>query len=126
MGGKSLAQARGVYGVLLLALALSGCATSSSRWELVAAGAALADIGSTGAGLERGGEEANSLLYGSSPSSGRMLAVNAGAYAGMWAMLRHQSPLTRQRAWRNVAVLRLAVTAWNLSQAGCFCFRFSF
>lgn len=118
-------SARARLSALLLALALSGCATASSRWELVAAGAALADIGSTGTGLERGGEEANPL-YGASPSAGRVLALNVAAYAGTWALVRHQSPRARQRVWRNVTVLRLAVTAWNLSQAGCFCFRFSF
>lgn len=111
--------------LLALLLSTTGCATASSRWELVAASAALADIGSTGAGLEHGGKEANPL-YGPDPSVGRVLALNAAAYAGTWAMVRHQSPRTQQQVWRNVAILRLAVTAWNLSQAGCLCFRFSF
>ena len=111
--------------LLTLLFILTGCATSTSRWEVVAAGAALADIGSTGAALSRGGEEGNPV-YGRSPSFRQMLVLNAAAGAGTWAMTRHLSRHHQQQVWRNVAVLRLLVTAWNLSQSGCACFKFSF
>lgn len=112
--------------VLLVILVFTGgCASSGSRWEIAALGAALADIGSTGGGLANGAREANPI-YGQSPSSEKMLAINLGVYAGVWSMTRNRDELIQQRVWRNVTVLRLLVTGWNLSQSGCACFKFTF
>lgn len=111
--------------LLVLTLFASGCATSGSRWEIAALGAALADIGSTGGGLANGAREANPV-YGGSPSAEKMLAINLGVYAGVWSMTRNRDEVIQQRVWRNVTVLRLLVTGWNLSQSGCACFKFTF
>jgi hypothetical protein len=111
--------------LLVITLLASGCATSGSRWELAALGAALADIGSTGGGLANGAREANPI-YGQSPSAEKMLAINLGAYAGVWSMTRNRDEVAQQRMWRNVTIIRLLVTGWNLSQSGCACFRFTF
>lgn len=111
--------------LLVIALSASGCATSDSRWELAAVGAAVAEIGSTGGGLANGAREANPI-YGESPSAEEMLAINLGAYAGIWYMTRNEDKLIQQKVWRTVTIIRLLVTGWNLSQSGCACFKFTF
>lgn len=110
---------------LVVVVALCGCATSQSRWEIAALGAALADIGSTGAGLENGGREVNPV-YGENPSVERILAVNLALHAGIFYTSRDADPAARQKIWRNVTILRLLVAGWNLSQSRCACLRFSF
>jgi hypothetical protein len=98
---------------------LTGCATASSRWETAAVGAALADIASTGGALSKGEQfQEGNPVYGKSPSSGKMLALNAGAYAGVWALTREIAPIERQKVWRAVTILRLLVAGWNLSKSG--------
>lgn len=111
--------------LLVILVFASGCATSSSQWEIAALGAALADIGSTGGGLANGAREANPV-YGESPSAEKMLAINLGVYAGVWSMARNRDEVVQQRMWRNVTIIRLLVTGWNLSQSGCACFKFTF
>jgi hypothetical protein len=111
--------------LLVIALFASGCATSGSKWEIAALGAALADIGSAGGGLANGASEANPV-YGESPSAEKMLAINAGIYAGVWSATRNHDELVQQKVWRTVTILRLLVTGWNLSQSGCACFKFTF
>ena len=111
-----------LLGILVFA---SGCATSGSRWEIAALGAALADIGSTGGGLANGAREANPV-YGESPSAETMLAINLGVYAGVWSMTRNHDEAIQQKVWRNVTIIRLLVTGWNLSQSRCACFKFTF
>ena len=111
--------------LLVILVFTGGCASSGSRWEIAALGAALADIGSTGGGLANGAREANPI-YGQSPSAEKMLAINLGVYAGVWSMTRNRDEAIQQRMWRNVTVLRLLVTGWNLSQSRCACFRFTF
>jgi len=111
--------------LLVIALSAAGCATVDSRWEVAAMGAAVAEIGSTGGGLANGAEEANPV-YGESPSAKKMLAINLGVYAGIWAITQHEDKLIQQKVWRFVTVVRLLVTGWNLSQSGCACFKFTF
>lgn len=111
--------------LVAITLLLSGCATSSSRWEVAALGASLADIGSTGNGLESGFREANPI-YGENPSVEKMLAVNLGMYAGVWYMTRNSDDVVKQRNWRTFTLIRLLAAGWNLSQTGCACFKFSF
>lgn len=111
--------------LLVLLVFTGGCASSGSRWEIAALGAALADIGSTGGGLANGAREANPI-YGENPSAEKMLAVNLGVYAGVWSMTRNRDEVIQQRMWRNVTIVRLLVTGWNLSQSGCACFKFTF
>lgn len=112
--------------MVLGAALLSGCASTSSRWETVAVGAALADIASTGGALEKGGFKEANPIYGSNPSSETMLALNAGVYGGIWALSRDMDPVQRQKMWRTVAIVRLLVAGYNLSQNGCACFSISF
>lgn len=111
--------------LVLITLLLSGCATTSSRWELAAVGATLADIGSTGGGLEQGMKEQNPV-YGEQPSSGQMIALNALLLAGVWCLTRNMEDSSRQRVWRNVALIRIAAVAWNVSQTGGAGFKISF
>ena len=111
--------------LLVILVFTGGCASSGSRWEIAALGAALADIGSTGGGLANGAREANPI-YGQSPSAEKMLAINLGVYTGVWSMTRNRDEVIQQRMWRNVTILRLLVTGWNLSQSGCACFKFTF
>ncbi|HEV2856162.1 MAG TPA: hypothetical protein VHC97_25460 [Thermoanaerobaculia bacterium] len=96
----------------------TGCATSASHWEKAAVGAALADIASTGGAMSKPGFKEANPIYGPQPTSGKMLAVNAGVYAGVWALTRDLNPVQRQRLWRTVTVLRLLVVGWNLSKNG--------
>lgn len=123
---------------LIATLSMTGCATttgfstgsdlkpgSGSKWEAVAFGAALMDVGSTGGALEKGFQEANPI-YGSSPSSEEMLAVNLGLHAGLSALTRSMDPESRRKTWRTIALIRLLAAGWNLSQNGCACFSFSF
>lgn len=102
-------------------LLLSSCVSQGSRWEIAAAAAALADIGTTGGALANGATEANPV-YGKSPSPAQVFTLNAGAYGATWALIRHLDPVNRQRVWRAVTVVRLLATAWNLNQ-GCVCFK---
>jgi hypothetical protein len=108
---------RHTIALLLIALLGTGCATAGSRWELAAVGASLADIASTGGAMEQGMKEQNPV-YGDSPSSGQMLALNAVILAGVWYLTRNMEDEARQKVWRNVAVIRMAASAWNLSQSG--------
>ena len=116
---------RRIMVLLTISLFSFGCATGQSRWELAAMGAAVVDLGSTGGALDNGFKEANPV-YGQSPSVEKMLALNAGVYAGVWYLTKGMQPETRQKVWRNVALIRLAAAAWNLSQNGCACFKISF
>lgn len=111
--------------LLVILVFAGGCATSGSRWEIAALGAALADIGSTGGGLANGAREANPI-YGDDPSAEKMLAVNLAVYGGVWSLTRNHDEVRQQRMWRTVTIVRLLVTGWNLSQSGCACFRFTF
>jgi hypothetical protein len=105
--------------VLAIFLTLfSGCAATSSRWEHAALGATLADIASTGGAFAKGGFQEANPIYGKNPSSGKMLALNVGVYAGVWAYTHNLDSEERQRVWRNVTLLRLLATAWNLTQNG--------
>lgn len=103
--------------LVLITLLFTGCATSGSHWELAAVGASLADIASTGGAMEQGMKEQNPA-YGDSPSSGQMIALNAAILAGVWFLTRNMDDEARQKVWRNVAVIRMAASAWNLSQSG--------
>jgi hypothetical protein len=113
---------------LSLVCALSGgCATASSKWEVAAMGAAVADLASTQAALSKGGfREANPMYGSGQPSAEKMLAINAAVYGGVWALTRTLDPVQKQRMWRTVAVLRLLAAGWNVSQNGCACFKASF
>jgi hypothetical protein len=111
--------------VVLITILLTGCATTSSRWELAALGATLADVGSTGSGLDKGLKEQNPA-YGEQPSSGQMIALNAIVLAGVWYLTRNMEDAARQKVWRNVALVRLAATTWNFSQTGGAGFKISF
>lgn len=97
---------------------LSGCATAESKWESAAIGAALIDIGSTGGALRQEGYKEANPIFGEQPSVGKMAAINLGAYTGIWALTRKLDPVEKQKMWRNVAILRLLVAGWNLSQNG--------
>lgn len=108
---------RHITALFLIALLCTGCATSSSRWELAAVGATLADIGSTGGAMEQGMKEQNPI-YGSNPDSGQMIALNALILGGVWFLTRNMDDEARQKVWRNVAVIRMAAAAWNVSQTG--------
>jgi hypothetical protein len=109
---------RSIVALMTALTLLTGCATANSKWETAAVGAALADIASTGGGLSKGEfQEANPAL-GKGPSPGKMLALNAGVYAGVWALTREVNPVERQKVWRAVTVLRLLVAGWNLSKNG--------
>lgn len=110
---------------LMMAL-LSGCATASSNWETAAMGAALADIASTGGALERDGFKEANPIYGSNPSSEKMVALNLGVYGGIWALTRNMDEVEKQKIWRAVTILRLVVAGWNMSQTGCACFKLKF
>jgi hypothetical protein len=109
---------RSITALIIALMLLSGCATASSNWETAAVGAALADIASTGGALSKEGFREANPVYGSQPSAGKMLALNAGVYAGVWALTREINPVERQKVWRAVTILRLLVTGWNLSQNG--------
>jgi hypothetical protein len=102
--------------VLIMVLA-TGCATANSHWEMAAVGASLADIGSTGGATDQGMKEQNPI-YGSNPSSGQMIALNAILLAGVWYLTRNMEDASRQKVWRNVAVIRMAAAGWNVSQSG--------
>ncbi|HYU35278.1 MAG TPA: hypothetical protein VEW48_24255 [Thermoanaerobaculia bacterium] len=108
---------RQLTALILISVLFAGCATSGSRWEMAAVGASLADLGSTGGAVEQGMKEQNPL-YGSNPSSGQMIAINAVILAGVWYLTRNMEDDARQKVWRNVAVIRMAAAAWNLSQSG--------
>lgn len=111
----------------LVCALLGGCATASSKWEVAAVGAAVADLASTQAALAKGGFREANPMYGSDrPSAERMLAINAAVYGGVWALTRDLDPVQKQRMWRAVAVLRLLAAGWNMSQNGCACFKVSF
>lgn len=109
---------RSTAALMILLTFLSGCATSQSRWDTAAVGAALADIASTGGALSQGGFREANPVYGDQPSAEKMLAVNLGAYAGVWALTRNMDPVEQQKVWRMVTILRLVVTGWNMSQNG--------
>jgi hypothetical protein len=104
--------------VIVISL-LTGCATANSHWETAAVGAALADVASTGGALRQDGQfhEANPI-YGKNPSSSKMLLLNVGVYAGVWALSQRIDPVERQKLWRTVTFLRLLATGWNMSQTG--------
>jgi hypothetical protein len=129
---KNEIQEAAMRSIIALLIALSvptSCATASSHWEAAAVGAALADIASTGGGVDRsqGGQfRESNPVYGSNPSSGKMLAVNAGLYAGIWALTREVNPVQRQKVWRAVTILRLLVAGYNVSQTGGLTFNLSF
>ncbi|HEV8582153.1 MAG TPA: hypothetical protein VGX68_24045 [Thermoanaerobaculia bacterium] len=104
---------------------LSACATAPSKWQTLALGSAVLDLGSTGAALQKDGLREGNPLYGERPSIERILVVNLAAYGGVWALTRDLKAEQQRRIWRNVAILRLLVTGWNLRQSGCACFRLS-
>jgi hypothetical protein len=103
--------------VLMIGL-LTGCATANSHWETAAVGTALADIASTGGAMRQGEFQEGNPVYGKNPSSSKMLLLNAGVYAGVWALSRNIDPVERQKLWRTVTVLRMLFAGWNLSQNG--------
>lgn len=116
---------RSICALLIALTLLSGCATATSNWQSAAVGAALADIASTGAALSKDGFKEGNPVYGESPSSSKMLALNAGVYAGVWALTREMNPVERQKVWRAVTILRVLVAGWNLTRNGySFSFRF--
>ena len=112
--------------ILPALLLLSACATAHSKWQALAVGSAVVDLGSTQAALQKDGLREGNPLYGERPSIERMLAVNLAAFGSVWVLTRNLEAEQRQRIWRNVAILRLLVAGWNVRQSGCACFRLSF
>jgi hypothetical protein len=102
---------------LLTALLFSGCA-SMQPWEQAYLGASAADLATTAIGLQRGLEEQNPILRGSSDGEtlARALVLNGLVYWAMRSYLNKFTPPTQDRHWRVVFFIRVPVVAWNANQ----------
>ena len=100
-----------------LALLLTGCATMTTA-EKAYIGVTVADIASTAVGLQRGLEEQNPILRGSTDGEtlARAVVLNAGFYWLMHKWIDKHTTAMQKKYWRFVFFIRAPVVAWNVNQ----------
>jgi len=103
--------------VAVAILALCGCASMTTA-EKAYIGVVAADIGSTAIALQRGLEEANPILRGSTDGEtlARALVLNAAAYWLMHKWIDKHTTAMQKKYWRFMVMLRAPVVGWNVYQ----------
>jgi hypothetical protein len=103
------------FAALAVILLLAGCSSTRrvTTWEKLAAGAELADVGSTVAGLQAGGVEANPV-FGSHPQVAVLISANLTVHMLIHAAVADLPEREREMTWRIVFVVRAVCAAWNV------------
>jgi hypothetical protein len=103
----------------ILALLLTGCASSWQPGERFAAGMTTLDAGTTVYAIGSGyGHEANPIVAGDSDAETALRAVVFTA-ATWWLVrryLRDASPEEQRRAWVAFGIVRGVIAGWNITQ----------
>jgi hypothetical protein len=100
---------------LAVILLLAGCSSTRrvGMWEKLAAGAELADAGSTVSGLQAGGVEANPT-FGSHPQVAVLISANVTLHMLIHAAIADLPEREREMTWKVLFAVRMVCAAWNV------------